>query len=67
MNIGAEITRKIDESGLKEKLADGTLKLIDSSKEISTNAIQAASSTFNNLTVIFINVYLFRITRLSLV
>jgi len=24
MNLGAEITRKIDESGFKEKIADGT-------------------------------------------
>lgn len=63
MNIGAEITRKIDESGFKEKLADGTLKILDQSKELSSNAIQAASTTFNNLTVFLFIVYLCRIIR----
>ena len=47
MIFGAEITRKIDESGFKEKIADGTQKIIDSSKQLSTDAIQAASSTLN--------------------
>ena len=47
MNLGAEITRKIDESGFKEKIADGTQKINDSSKQLSTDAIQAASSTLN--------------------
>ncbi len=47
MDMGAELTRKIEVSGFKEKIADGTQKIIDTSKQLGTEVIQATSNTFS--------------------
>ncbi len=47
MDMGAEITRKIEVSGFKEKIADGTQKIIDTSKLLGTEVIQVTSNTLN--------------------
>ena len=51
MDMGAELTRKIEVSGFKNKIADGTMKIIDSSKQIGSEVMQATSETFNSIAV----------------
>ena len=43
MDMGAEFTRKIEVRAFKDKIADQTMKIIDSSKLIGSEVMEATS------------------------